>query len=283
MNAVLRWLTPEAPPERLHATRFLVGIFATLYVLVRIRYVADFSRHAPSTFAPAGIVQVLSSPLPAAMPWLFALLAIVLGGAFVLGRRLAIVGPAFFLALLWVLTYANSWGKLLHSENLFVLHVGILALAGGRSDPNTAGWVLRTCAIATVLAYVVAGVMKLRGGAGAWLSGESLGTWLAYDALRKIELGSIHSMLGPLIAGSRPLLQILAIYTLIVELGAPLALLSPRAGKGWVLVTWGFHVGVLATMAIAFVYPLSGIAFAPLFATERLPGLRRIVQRLEPR
>ena len=44
---------------------------------------------------------------------------------------------------------------------------------------------------------------------------------------------------------------------------------------------YGFHVGVLATMAIGFPYPLSGVAFAPFFEVERiwklgpLRGLRR--------
>ncbi|MBX3231594.1 MAG: hypothetical protein KIT84_23800 [Labilithrix sp.] len=271
---------PVAPPERLAAVRFLVGLFATFYVLGRIRYVADFSRYQTSSFAPAGVVRLLSSPLPPAATWTLALACVALGLAFTLGRRLAIVAPAFFASLLWVLSYANSWGKLLHSENLFLVHVGVLALAGARRDEATAGWVLRTCAVATAVVYFVAGVSKLRSGGGAWLTGEALGAWLAWDALRKIELGSLYSPLAPVVAGSRPLLQILAIYTLLVELGAPVALASPRAGRAWALATWAFHAGILATMAIGFFYPLSGIAFAPLLAVERLPVLRRIVQRV---
>jgi hypothetical protein len=33
---------------------------------------------------------------------------------------------------------------------------------------------------------------------------------------------------------------------------------------------WGFHLGVLALMAIGFVYPLSFLAFAACFDAEKL-------------
>jgi len=60
------------------------------------------------------------------------------------------------------------------------------------------------------------------------------------------------------------------IRSLVLELGAPLALVGRRVGKAWAIGMWGFHVGVLAIMAITFAYPLSGIAFAPFFWVEAL-------------
>ena len=66
--------------------------------------------------------------------------------------------------------------------------------------------------------------------------------------------------------------------TLALELLGPLALLHRRTAQWWVFGVYGFHVGVLLTMAIAFPYPLSGVAFASFFACERLwlwRGLRR--------
>jgi hypothetical protein len=50
-------------------------------------------------------------------------------------------------------------------------------------------------------------------------------------------------------------------------------LLARRAARAWVAAAWAFHVGILATMAIVFPYPLLGVAFAPFFAIEgiRLP------------
>ena len=59
----------------------------------------------------------------------------------------------------------------------------------------------------------------------------------------------------------------------LVPMIAPLALLGRRLAWIWALGMWLFHVGVLLIMAIMFAYPVSGIAFAPLFAVE-LPLLR---------
>ena len=44
----------------------------------------------------------------------------------------------------------------------------------------------------------------------------------------------------------------------------------------WAVLAWSFHLGVWAIMAIFFPYPLLGLAFAPLFAVERLPWFRRL-------
>lgn len=270
---VISWLVPEAPPERALIARTLAGAFATVYLLVRVRYFGNMARHHAADFAPVGVCSILSSPVPPAFAWALVLSTIALGALFTLGRSVRIVGPLFFCTLTWVVSYASSWGKILHSENLFVLHVLVFALAGELKDRRLAGWALRAASVATVLTYFVAGVTKLRSGGGAWLSGQALGDWLAWDALRKIELGSFHSPLAERVAGSPALLSALAIYTLVVELGAPLALASRRVARVWVLLAWSFHAGILATMAIGFFYPLSGIAFAPLLAVERLPLL----------
>ncbi len=58
---------------------------------------------------------------------------------------------------------------------------------------------------------------------------------------------------------------------LVVELGAPVALLGRRWAAWWSASAWLFHVGIVALMWISFAYPLSLIAFAPFFRIE-LPG-----------
>jgi hypothetical protein len=55
-----------------------------------------------------------------------------------------------------------------------------------------------------------------------------------------------------------------------LELVGLVAIWHPRLALPWALGLWGFHVGVLASMAIAFAYPVSGIAFASLFQCEKL-------------
>lgn len=250
----------------------LVAAFAFVYVLVRFRYFADYSALGASQLVPVGVARVL---LPAWATWIIAGVALVSAGVFAaLGRA----GIPLFLSLLWITTYRSAFGKILHSENLLVIHVGILAFVPARGASGR-GFVLRLMAVATALTYFVAGVTKLRAGGAAWLDGSALGDWLAYDALRKIELGSFYSPLAAWLASRPPLLAPLALFTLGVELGAPLSLVTTRASRVWAACAWTFHVAILATMAIGFFYPLSGVAFAAVLPLERSSLLRRLSAR----
>lgn len=261
----------------LAAVRALVGAFATLYLVVRLPYFANLGALPAAQLAPVGVARMLSSPLPPAATWAIALVAIASGIAFTLGRGLRASAPIFFASFLWVTTYRSSWGKILHSENLVVLHLGVLAFAtlvtrnpsGGDEldedeEEEVARWTLTTMAIVTVLTYLVAGVAKVRSGGGGWLSGDALGDWLVFDALRKTELGSFRSPLAAFVASQPRLVQVLAVGTFVVELGAPVALVGPRAARAWCAAAWLFHLGILATMAIGFFYPLTLVAFSPL-------------------
>lgn len=257
--------------------RVLVGAFGVAYLLVRFRYFADLSRHDASELAPVGVASLLSSPLPAAATWTLAAVALLSGVAFTRGLVPRASGVVFFLSLLWVTTYRSSFGKVLHSENLLVWHVLVLAIGQHLRDDR---WIVRTMSVVTTLTYFVAGVSKLRGGGLAWLDGRALGEWLAFDALRKIELGSLHSPIAAWLASSPLLLAALAWFTLAVELGAPLALLSPRIARAWACLAWAFHAGVLVSMAIGFFYPLTGVAFASLLPLERSARLSRAASRI---
>jgi hypothetical protein len=264
--------------QRLALTKTLVVAFALAYVLVRFPYFADLSAHTSGQLDSVGIVSLFGVVLPAAATWTIASVTVVSGIAFLRGRFARFSGVAFFLSLLWITTYRSSFGKILHSENLLVLHVGVLAVSAFLRDPER--WALRTMSIATVLTYVVAGVSKLRAGGVAWLTGRALGEWLAFDAVRKIELGSFHSPVAVWVASSPLLCGLLAVFTLLVELGAPVALASPRLARAWSIAAWCFHAGILMTMAIGFFYPLSGVAFASLLDIERHPRIARLARLL---
>ncbi|MEY4575866.1 MAG: hypothetical protein RL701_569 [Pseudomonadota bacterium] len=278
-----------APAERLATLRFLTGVFALCYLLVRAPVLADF-RRAPGVFRPVGSASFLQAPLPS---WsVFALygLALVVGVMFTLGVRFKWSGPAFALLALWVTSYRNSWGMVFHNENLLVLHLIVVGLSDaaaalsfdarrlGRAVAPEArfGWPLRLVSLTTVLVYVLAGIAKLKVTGISWMDGEVLRNYIAYDAMRKSQIGSIHSPLaGYLVQVGWPYL-FLSVATLAIELGGPLALLDRRLTRAWVYGAYGFHIGVFVSMAIAFPYPLSGIAFASLFECEKLWRVRRL-------
>lgn len=295
-----RWLWQEpAPAQRLAAFRALVGAFGVFYLVWRFKGLTSVTSLSTWEFSPVGTATLLSAPLPA---WLVVgalLLALPFGVAFTLGWFYRFTGPIFALFLLWVLSYRNSFGMLFHTENLLVLHTGLLALSPaadafsidarrGRREPaidtRYAEVLTMACAL-TAVTYFVAGVAKLKLGGLDWLQGEQLRSQIAYDNLRKVELGRSASELGVWFVRHPAVFPPLAFMTLLIELGAPLALLGRRVAVVWALGAWGFHVGVAALMHITFPYPLSWIPYLAFFRLELWPdsalvqGLRRRLAR----
>lgn len=267
--------------------RILVGCFALSYVAIRAGSFVSVAEFAPERFAPVGLASLLAAPLPAWLVQSCVALALATGLCFTLGCLFEVTGLLFGALLLWVTTYRSSWGMVFHTENLLTLHVLLLALAPaadvlsldarrrGAPPPTphiSYGWAVRTLSLVTVIAYVLAGVAKLKLAGGPWLEGELLRTQIAYDNLRKIELGTWVSPLGPWLVRQKYVFPPLAVLTMLVELGAPLALVHRRIGWGWVLAAWGFHVGVLLLMSIGFAYQLTGVAYLSFFPIERALG-----------
>jgi hypothetical protein len=281
-----------APARRLASLRVLTGAFCLAYLLLRARALGDFARLSPERFEPVGVIRVLTAPLPAGVVWGVWALCVAFAIAFTLGYRFRIAGPAFALLLLWVTSYRNSWGMVFHTENLAVLHVAVLSLSnadaalarGTASEPAIAdhgrfGWPIRLICAITAATYLIAGLAKLRLTGLDWIDGEVLRSHLAHDAVRKIQIGSVHSAFGLWLAQYAWPARILSPFTLLLELGAPLALISRRVALPWAIGVWTFHVGVLLTMAIAFLYPISGVGLAAFAPVERLwewRGLRRV-------
>ncbi len=283
-----------APAERLATLRVLCGAFAVVYLAVRASVLADFRGFDARTFEPVGAAHLLSGPVPPSYVFVLYALTLASGVAFTLGIRFRVLGPVFALLVLALTSYRNSWGMVFHTDNLLVVQLGVLALSPAaatlsfdarraRSATPTPdarfGWPLRLLCALTVTSYVLAGVAKLKLSGVSWMHGEILRNYIAYDALRKAQVGSIYSPFGAwLVQRSWPFPAI-GVLTMLLELGGPLALFHKRLAKLWVLGIFGFHVGVLATMAIAFPYPLSFIAYASFFECERIwqwPVLKRV-------
>lgn len=285
MNGLGRWFFAPAPATRLAAVRWLCLGFALVYLVAAASPLLRPMNLPRSAFTPTGVVNLLREPLPRA-------LVITLYGACLMSGGLALVGkyyrysaPVFALLLLWVTSYRNSWGMLFHTENLLVLHVAVLACCPQAADVwtwpkskaatahivagSSYGWPLRVLSLVTVSAYVVSGLAKLIYAGPGWLGGEEIRAHIAFDALRKIELGSLHSPLGVALVKLPWVFAPLSLLTLAFELGAPIALLGGRFALVWALTCYGFHAGVLVLMMILFPYPLSGVAFTSLFPAER--------------
>jgi hypothetical protein len=283
-----RLLAP-APAERLAVFRVLVCGYVGAWSMARLPAHVDHIHQPARRWQPIGVLAPLDAP-PAS--WLIIALAVatpLLALAAGLGWRYRITAPALAAAVLVLATLDSSWGQVFHTENLMVLHTGVLAMApaadvwalrrtsrSGRA-PRPAphgryGWPLRIGAVVVVVAYAVAGVAKLRASGPDWASGDVLRNLVAYDNLRKSVLGDVHSPVGAALVRHGWVFPPLAVATLALELGGPAALLHPRLRVVWAGAAWLFQLGVLLLMAIVFPYQLSGVAFAPFLRLERLPG-----------
>ena len=290
------WFYARMPRERLALLRIGVGTYALIYLVARAAHLNAVVDYPVSSFTPLGLVQLIGEPL--SKHWVYGLFAatLVTGALFTSGVFYRVAAPAFALLLLWVTSYRHAWGMIFHTDNLLVVHVLLLALAPaadahvyprspGRGtlapEDGRYGWVVRAMCLVTVASYVVAGVAKLHHTGWAWAAGGALREQVAYDAIRKIELGSVHSPFGPWLLPHEWLFLPLSAFSLATELLAPVALLGARLAAVWCVSAWLFHLGVLALMAIAFPYPLSGCAFLAFFPVER--WLSDAMQRLKAR
>jgi hypothetical protein len=280
VTALLRradgWLLAAAPARRLATFRILVGLFATGYVAIRSpAFLALASPSASTAFEPVGPLWFLPAPLPSGLVRALVPATVGLGVAFTLGRWFRVVGPLFALALLAMTTYRSSWGQILWLENVMVLHVLLVGCSRAadrdpqRVDPAY-GWPVRLASLVTVTTYVLAGVAKLRIGGLEWLTGDSVRNQVAYSAARLDLLGATGSPVGRWLAGFGWLFPPAAVATVVLELGAPLALVGRRARTVWVGAVWTMHLSIAVLMFVVFPYPLALVAFAPLFELERL-------------
>ncbi len=178
------------------------------------------------------------------------------------------------LGFLVLTTHGNGWGQVLHTENLPAIHLLVVAAltpAANLSRPDLDRWMIRALGATTVATYFVAGVAKLRFGGEAWLDGETLRLLVAHDNLRKELLGDPSSPVAAVLVDQHWLFRPAVFGSLAIELGAPLALIPfgrRLLAPAWITVAWLFHLAVLVSMAVLFLYPLTGIAFVALMASS---------------
>lgn len=280
-----------APARRLAALRVLVGTYTVVFMVARSASFWQMADLPDWQTEGVGILWFLDAPWSPTLVHVLYVVTVFLGVLFTLGIGFRVVGPVFAVAFLVVSTYRLSFGHVIHTEHLVALH--LLAIGFSRSadawsldarrrpDPPADhvkyGIPIRAMVLVLVLTYVLAGMAKVRHGGMDWLVGDVLRNQVAYDNLRKELLGSPHSPIGGWTVQFTWLFPPAAVLTTIVEIGAVAALgASRRVTWIWAMSAWGFHVVVLALMAISFPYPLSFVAYACLFDVER--GGERLVQ-----
>ncbi len=279
VTAFADWLAPVVPARRLALVRIAVVGFACAWMLSNAPDLLGRAQLPVARFDPVGIVRWTGPVAPSIVTAILVLVG-VSGAMTIAGVGYRIIAPVFAMGSLWLLSYRNSWGHMSHVEHLMMLHVGILALAPAadalRPGAGTApspdrryGWPLRLMMLVTVSTYAIAGLAKLRIGGLEWLGGESLRLHVAHEQLRMRMIGVGRGGLGAWLLPHAGAFSAMAIGTVVLELGAVVALRSGWIRVVWIGGLWLMHVGIWAVMGIGFPYPLSGVAFLAFFSVER--------------
>lgn len=292
-----RWFI-EAPPAGLAALRIVVGGYALMYLLSRRRLLSRIAETDVDLFNPVGLASVLDAPMPATVFGITVFLTIVMGAAFVLGWGFRVSGPAFGGLLLFVLCYRNSWSMVYHTDNLLVFHVLILgfssaadavsvdgvmrrfvgrsrrtnlSLKGQSAEAWRYGFPIQLICAVTALTYFLAGIAKVTSPMGwAWVRGETVRDQVAVDVLRKHLFLDDTPLMAQFLFEHLWVFAVFGFVTLVVELGAPLAIVSRRFARPWVVVVFLMHWGILLVMGIKFRYQLAGVAFLPFVLRDFL-------------
>ncbi|MDN5601715.1 MAG: hypothetical protein L0G52_14420 [Brachybacterium sp.] len=276
-----RHLAPQAPSTTPALLRIAVGSYHLWHVGKRRKLYRGVHRTDAASFDPVGAARVLRRPLPPAVADALLDASLLTGALFTAGVAHPVTGPLHSALQTWNFSYRNSWSMVFHHENNLVLHTMVLGASPAadalsvdalRRDrtllPTRRSWMYG--AIPTVmnaavsLTYLLAGIAKFTGGAGAsWADGANMRGQVAFDALRKEMLGEESSPLGRALYPHQGLFTVMAAMSLVLEIGAPSALVDHRLGRLFALGAFSMHWGIKAIMRITFPYNLSGVLYLP--------------------
>ena len=268
-GVLVAWLTPAVSPRSVSIWRTWSGVVLAGYLLVRVGPLTNFV----GVWRPVGVLRWASEPFAPVVLLILWVLSLAAALHFVRptgsptgARWITGVGV---LATVVLFTHRSSGGQILWFDILPALHLVALWLAGSRFDAIRAGWAMRLASITTAITYVLAGVAKLRIGGTAWIAEGALERQITWSATRLEVLGGSPSpVAAPLVElglASVPL----ALAVVVIELGAPVALIGRRTAWVWSIAAWSMHVVIALTMFVAFHWPLLGIAFVPTLLLAR--------------
>jgi len=259
------WFAPAAPDN--------LGICRALfYALILLLYAdvswSDWSQVSPVFWEPIALFRRLHVPVlggPALVTlgvlWKLALLGAALG-LFTRATTAAAFGIGWYL-----LGLPHNFGKTHHFDALIVLVLAVMMLArtgdaysldrrlfgrGRALEPSGEyRWPVRAAWLLMTTVFCSAGIAKLRHGGLAWVLSDNMATVLlqhGYDVASHEPL----SRVGLWLAQYPRLCSVLALMTIVVEAGYPLALISRRARWIFPPAMCGLLIGIRLTMGPTF-------------------------------
>ncbi len=240
------WFAPVGP-DRLALGRIVFyGALFLLYALSDLRpfgHLATFWSPLP-TFALLGLpVPTVGGLVVAQMAWKVALSCCCVG---FLTRPAAVVS---FILGFYLIVLPYNFGSLKHDDAIAVLVLGVLALArtgdaysldrwlATRRKPGIAipssgeyRWPVLVVCLLTAWVFCAAGLSKLRLSGLEWIFSDTLVIMLLQNQYHLTPADPLP-FIGPLLARLVWLCQLMAAFTIVVEVLMPLALINRRARR----------------------------------------------------
>lgn len=242
------------------ATKSTIGAWARLY------------HRLPAFWRPVTFFQLMPPPpqTPSfvrlmdvgAIVWKLSIVWAATGLAFPFG------GIAATLTTLWMLGYENQFGKTNHARTLLPIVSLILTCAPpdalcyrpvfSFTDPAYGYfWPIQIARVQVAIVWFFAGISKLRHSGLRWAVSNNLSSLLKLHVMDYYFVSPKAPPLARFLAGQDWLCRLLAVGTLVLELGFPLGLFFPVLG----MVLAGLCMGLLIGFALA-----QGPLFLPLFS-----------------
>jgi hypothetical protein len=248
-----RWLFVPGPAGRVRTMRLLLALLIALRVgLGPYRGLAD---QPAALFRPVWFLSWLPHMPSVGQIAAIQVVGVVAGALAVVGWRERWTFAAAWASLLVLGGLRASRGKILHNDVLLLLvgFVVVLAPVGWRALDRRrradAGWPVQAALLVVGGAYFLTGFQKVVASGPAWVLSDNLRVVM----YRAAESGKAPTdVLSLYIADRAWLAHVLALATLVVELGAPVVWRWSRLRPWYWLATAALHVGIYLTHGLDY-------------------------------
>ncbi|HEY3211038.1 MAG TPA: hypothetical protein VGL18_14870 [Actinomycetota bacterium] len=268
MRRVEAWLFAPGSPRRLAAVR--IGLASLLAIRLSRGIYLKLAGQPPALFRPLSFMHVLSSMPSRHVVLVAQVIGIASALLAVIGLRARLTLPLAWGCAVLLNGMATSIGKVVHNDVLLILCLvpllpartsdvwsmdalfarhGQVSRDTRQSDSGIAyGWPLRTALVVATGAYFFTGLAKLAFSGPAWVLSGNL-RWVLYAAS---DARGTPNLLALFVADRPWLAHLVALSTLVVELGFPVMLWRARAA--WFLVPGAvaLHAAIWVTLGLDY-------------------------------
>jgi hypothetical protein len=268
MRRLEAWVFAPGDPRRLAALR--IGLASLLAVRLSRGIFLKLAGQPPALYRPLSFMHLFSA-MPSRNVVLVAQgLGIVAAVLAAVGLRARVTLPVAWACGLLLNGMATSVGKVVHNDVLLLLCLIPLLpartsdvwsvdawLSGRRPVSGDAhrwqrrlayGWPVRTALVVAAGGYFLTGLAKLVFSGPAWFLSGNL-RWVLYAAS---DARATPNLLALFVADRPWLAHLVALSTLVVELGFPVSLWKPRAAWFFIPGAVALHAAIWATLGLDY-------------------------------